>query len=299
MEKLISCIITTHKRQPEILRRAIDSVLNQTYQNFELIVVNDYPEDKELEKHIQQLINSYDGSKVKYISHDKNRGACQARNTGINASNGEYIALLDDDDEWMSQKLEEQIILFTDRTIGLVYCDSIIKSDGKESIHHCVPKAYKDNIIKALLYTNFIGGNSFPLIRRSVFVECGMYDTKMKALQDLDMWVRIAQKYCFAYCQQPLVINHISDVSITTISDNRISGFRRIIKKYEQLYLQYPDVYHEKMLAISGELIVIGRLHEAVDFYRQGIRVNPLSVKNFTVPCKSILLKLRRVVLKY
>ncbi|MGN0395594.1 MAG: glycosyltransferase family 2 protein [Coprococcus sp.] len=295
---LVSCIITTYKREVSILRRAIDSVLNQTYMDIELIVVNDCPEERKLCEEILQLIQSY-SQDITYIVQPRNMGACKARNTGIEAAKGEFIALLDDDDEWLPNKIEEQINLFTDENVGLVYCDSIIMRQGKKTIHHCVPKLKNSGIIEALLYQNFIGGNSFPLLRKIAVQEAGMYDIEMKALQDVDMWVRIAQRYLCVYCAKPLVINHISDVSITTISSNRISGFRRMMEKYDSLYKEHPSTYHERLLGITGELLAAGRLTEAWEFYKKAVNFKPLSARNILVPGKSIILKIRRIVLKY
>lgn len=298
MEKLISCIITTYKREPEVLKRAIDSVLNQTYSKFELIIVNDCPEAKDLCIQIDRLINSYSRD-IKYIIHPHNMGACQARNTGIDASKGFYVAFLDDDDEWMPTKLEEQLKLFNSNEVGLVYCDCIIRRSGKDTEHRSIPTKYKDDIVKALLYQNFIGGNSFPLIKKQAIIDAGMYDSTLKALQDLDMWVRIAQKYKCVRCEKFLVINHISNVSITTISDNRISAFKRILSKYNDIYINNPKLYHDRLLAISGDLLSLGKMEEFKGFYTKAIRVKPLAINNIIIPVKSVILEIRKHVLKH
>lgn len=295
---LVSCIITTYKREVCILKRAIDSVLRQTYKNIELIVVNDCPEEKKLCEDIEQLIWTYD-QKIIYIVQARNMGACKARNTGIQVAKGDFVALLDDDDEWLPNKIEEQINFFSKEEIGLVYCDSIIRRQGKETIHHCIPKLHNAGVVEALLYQNFIGGNSFPLIRKSAIIDVGMYDVEMKALQDVDMWVRIAQKYKCVYCEKPLVINHISDVSITTISSNRVAGFRRMMEKYENLYKKYPETYHKRLLGITGELLAVGRFTDAWTFYKRAIQLKGLSINNIFIPGKSLALKARRIILKH
>ena len=93
MDELVSVIIPTYKRNVEILMRAINSVLNQSYRDFEIIVVNDYPEDKNLEKKISTTIKKINNSKIQYICLDKNSGAGVARNVGIQNAKGKYIAL--------------------------------------------------------------------------------------------------------------------------------------------------------------------------------------------------------------
>ena len=121
---LISCIITTYNRPIEVLKRAIDSVINQTYSNIELLVVNDYPENIELSNNIYKLIKSYNNKSIKYIVLEKNSGACFARNRGANESKGEFLAFLDDDDEWLPNKLNDQKKLFNHDMIGIVDCDN-------------------------------------------------------------------------------------------------------------------------------------------------------------------------------
>src|SRR3989338_8677774 len=99
----VSVIIPTHNR-PELLKRAVKSVLNQTYKDLEVIVVDDG-----LEKRADETVNSFNDSRLKYIQHPEEKGGSAARNTGIKNSSGEFIAFLDDDDEWLPEKLEIQI----------------------------------------------------------------------------------------------------------------------------------------------------------------------------------------------
>ena len=109
---MVSVIITTYKREPETVERAAKSILEQTYKDIELIIVDDSPAsfDKRIavEKRVKELSSS-----IKYIKHETNMGACAARNTGIRSANGEYVAFLDDDDEWLPDKLEKQMKKFS------------------------------------------------------------------------------------------------------------------------------------------------------------------------------------------
>ena len=289
---LVSCIITTYKRKPEILKRAIDSILNQSYQNKELIVVNDYPEDADLEKSIAGLINTYEFP-IQYIVQPKNMGACKARNTGIEASCGEYVALLDDDDEWMPEKIERQLQFFTDEKIGLVYCDSYICKNGNKVRHSCsMPKGYSDTL-EGLLWGNFMGGNSFPLMRRSVLIQVGLYDEKLRAMQDLDMWIRICQISECVHCEEPLVVNHISDVSITTGADNRLQGFERILEKYKDLYQKYPKTYHKRLLSIASHMWVAGKHEAGRKYFKMAFKLRPVALDNLSIPGKIYLIHIR------
>ena len=115
---LVSVIIPTRNRV-EMLCRAVNSVLSQTFDNLECIVVDDESHDN-----TEKVINSFEDDRLKYFRHEKNKGASAARNTGIRQSQGEFIAFLDDDDEWLDEKLEKQVNLLENlpSKYGMVYC---------------------------------------------------------------------------------------------------------------------------------------------------------------------------------
>ena len=113
MNELVSAVIITYKRKPEIVKRALESVLSQTYRPLEIIVVDDSPCDYELRSQVRETVESFN-EEICYIQHEKNCGACVARNTGLKRAHGKYIAFLDDDDEWVSDKIEKQIAAFND-----------------------------------------------------------------------------------------------------------------------------------------------------------------------------------------
>ena len=113
-QPLISAVITTYRRPVRIVKRAAKSAAGQTYRNLEIIVVNDAPEDAALAQAVGEMLTSLHDERIRYLIHEHNAGACAARNTGILASKGEYIALLDDDDEWLPRKLERQLAGFGD-----------------------------------------------------------------------------------------------------------------------------------------------------------------------------------------
>ena len=124
----VSVIIPTYNRA-HLVDRAIQSVLNQTYKDFELIIVDDGSTDN-----TEDIIKEFQkkDERIKYIRHEENRGGSAARNTGIKAAKGEYIAFLDSDDEWLPIKLGRQISEFTNKSkIALVYTGRIIIEEGE------------------------------------------------------------------------------------------------------------------------------------------------------------------------
>ena len=125
---LVSCVLTTYNRS-KILKRAITSVLNQTYTNIELIIIDDNSKDNTSD--VVKIINN---KRIKYIRNTSNKGLSYNRNLGASLSKGEFVAFIDDDDEWFPLKIEKQLLIFErDKSdkLGLVYTWSIMTNSKK------------------------------------------------------------------------------------------------------------------------------------------------------------------------
>lgn len=156
---LISVVIPTYSRN-DMLKRAINSVLNQTYKNFEIIVVDDNPAESEWRASTASMIAEYTDPRVRYIQNEKNMGGGLTRNEGIKVAKGEYIAFLDDDDEYVPERLEKQLKVFLDSNndkLALVYCyakfinkdGSSTYSDRRDFHGNCLYEAMEQNCIAA------------------------------------------------------------------------------------------------------------------------------------------------------
>lgn len=228
--ELVSVIITTCKRDVNILKRAVNSVLAQTYREIELIIVDDSPNSFEERKKIEEFVQSIRG--VTYIKNTKQMGACYSRNIGLKLSKGKYIAFLDDDDEWLSEKIEKQVHTIEDQKTALVYCGNYTKDDvtGIKTIRQ--REYYSGNIYKHLIIDNFIGSTSFPLINRACLEDIGGFDEMLESAQDYDVWLRLAEKYEITYVQEPLAVYHVHiGEQITRNPYRKISGLERINEK--------------------------------------------------------------------
>ncbi len=242
VQKKVSAIITTYKRPPEILLRAVNSVLNQTYKDIELIIVDDSPDSYEFREDIKRMIESLEGN-IKYIQHEVNKGACAARNTGIKNSTGDYIAFLDDDDEWVDIKIEKMIEKMDSSKIGLVYCGYLVVNETKNTVTEHMCRKISGYLFDELMHRNFVGSTSFPLIRRECFDKVGMFDEEQLALQDYELWVRIAKEYELDYVDLPLVkFYEHNDVRITTNPKNRIQGNERFNRIHKEYLKKHPKV---------------------------------------------------------
>ena len=244
---MVSAVITTYKRDKETVLRAIKSVLSQTFKDLELIIVDDNGSEYDGSASLLTAINDIEDSRIRYYKHDKTRGECAARNTGLKEAKGEYIAFLDDDDEWLPEKIEvlESVFKRTEEKLALVYCQFLFVDDDTSLV--TLPKEkfvdFKRGFIyDYLIYDNFIASTSFPLIRTECLKEIGGFDEKMQSCQDYDVWLRLAKKYQFDFVDIPLVRYHIhSKESIGKNPGKRIRGQERIYYKN----LEYLNKHRE------------------------------------------------------
>lgn len=207
----VSVVIPTYNRA-HLIERAVRSVLAQTYQDFEIIIVNDASSDS-----TGEVVGAIDDPRILYLRHERNRGGSAARNTGIKAAQGELIAFLDSDDEWLPGKLEKQIALLTaaPKSLGAVYTGLMASSAGSPGKRACPRK--KGDLRKALAKRNVVGTTSSVVVRRECFAQVGYFDEALPAAQDYDMWIRISDRYQFEVVSEPLVRVH-------TEGGDRITG---------------------------------------------------------------------------
>ena len=230
--ELVSAIITTHNRSPKTVLRAVNSVLNQTYERIELIVVDDSTPEYFQRQDVENTVRGA-SDKILYIKHPTPRGANAARNTGLAYAKGYYVAFLDDDDEWSPNKIEEQLKGFTDNTIALVYCGMVIINEKQDKRRERKGTFKKGYVYNELLKRNFIGSTSNPLIKRACIDRVGRFDIDLRSSQDYDLWLRLAKKYPVSYVEKPLLNYHSHDNErISTNLDKQISGKEYINEKF-------------------------------------------------------------------
>lgn len=195
---LVSVIIPTYN-QPGFLVQAIESVLKQTYKNYEIIVIDDGSTDN-----TKEILDSYiKNRKIKYVYQNNKRQAA-ARNTGILNSKGEFIAFLDHDDLWLPKKLELQVPLFKDKEVALVYTNSEdINSKGKtikkRNLKYCGGYIFKD-----LLKRHFIT-NSSVIIRKECLRKTGLFREDLYGADDIHLWLRISHNFKIEHVPRVLI----------------------------------------------------------------------------------------------
>lgn len=238
MEELVSVVITTYKRDISYVREALESVINQTYSNIEIFLIDDNGENSKYSKDLAKLCQEYNN--VFYRPNKKNSGAQISRNNGISYSNGKYVAFLDDDDIWRKDKIEKQVALFTEDSIGMVFCDGYSFPDGDQSTLSVFREAsiYNRPITFSMeLFNDFIGSTSQAIIRRSVFDIVGNFDVDMPARQDYEMWLRISKKYKIVGSPEKLLYYRVHPGDrISTNWNKCINSYLLLLDKYKKEY---------------------------------------------------------------
>ncbi len=234
MREKVSVIIPTYNREKQI-GRAIRSVLSQTYEDYELIIVDDGSTD-----HTKEIVEQFMDDRIQYICLETNRGACYARNVGIQSSQYAYIAFLDSDDEWMPDKLRLQMekILNSPQNVGLVYCRmSGIQRNGTNRYYtpayECPEDLLEGDMFRFLLWRNFIGTPTM-LIRKECLEEVGGFKESLPCLQDYELVLRIAKEWQIGFVDEVLVEVYKTDNSLSTRVAERLVVQCYLISKYRR-----------------------------------------------------------------
>lgn len=205
---LVSVIIPVYNGARTI-RKTVESVLSQTYNNLEIIVVDDGSTDNTC-----GLISTVKDKRIHYY-YQSNQDRSVARNTGIQHVRGKYIAFIDADDLWLSEKVEEQVkLLEEEQELGLVYCDLYYFDDATgENLY-----LYSDRVRlhRGLIWRNLVVEDNFiqsptPIIRHEVFKKVGMFDPELPPVEDWDMWLRISSVFPVDYVNKPLAKYRVHD----------------------------------------------------------------------------------------
>lgn len=232
----VSVIIPTHSR-PKILKAAIKSVLDQTYSDLEIIVVDDG-----LKERAQSVVEKFSDSRMRYIQHEVEKGGGAARNTGIKNSTGKFIAFLDDDDEWLPDKLEIQMGEFSqsDSDVGFSHTAVKIEYPNHTTTTHVTAGVHDFSKYVLRWFSEFL--TVTLMVKREVFNSVGMFDEEFPSHQETDLMIRICQRYKGLGIDRPLTIVHVSTDSIGNDIQKRIVGRKLILKKHVALYANNPDV---------------------------------------------------------
>jgi len=282
-EKLISVITPTYNRA-DLLKETIKSVLNQTYQNFEYIII-----DNESTDNTKEVVLSFKDERIKYFRQKNMGGPASARNVGIKIAKGDYIAFVDSDDIWDEKKLEKQLkILDKDENL-IIWTDGDIidiKSNpiGKKftQMEGATRKKKSGNIFKELSIGNFILLSSIILKKRNLREL--RFNERLRVLEDYLFVINLARDYEFYFINETLVKYRIHDTNINTQNIKLTKNTEIIIKTY--ILKKYGNLLpkHIKWRIILFIITVLfreGKMKNARSYIYEGIKIYPFKILNY------------------
>ena len=229
---MISVIITTNNARATLCKRAIESVLNQTYQDFEIIVVNDASTDN-----TEEIVMGFKDPRIKYFKRKKSRGIQSiVKNKGIKESKGEYLAFLDSDNSYRPDHLQVLIKQFeSDPKLDVVYGDRWINNGDKSGIG-----IFSEFSLPTLLDHNYID-TSDALTKREAIIKIGGWDERYKRFSDWNLFLRLAKAgYNFKHVSQLITDYYLSDDSISHNIENNNNPARSLWDPYDiEIYQPY------------------------------------------------------------
>jgi len=246
-KELVSIIIPAYNRI-DYIKETIDSVLNQSYQNIELIVVDDGSSDGTFE-----LLQGY-GNKLTLLTHPnkENKGQSESINLGLKECRGEYIAILDSDDYWNLNYLSEIISYYKKNTgFGLVYSSGIAVDSNGNHLYNLLPSDHRElNKCGGILLDCYICLPGESIVKRKLYQTVGGFDTTLRAAQDHDMLVRMAEKSNFGFVNKKLFYyrQHEESISKKGLSIRWPNGFIILDKAIKRTV--YPKSIVKKRKAV-------------------------------------------------
>lgn len=270
----VSVIIITYRR-PHFLKVAITSVLKQTYQDFEIIVVDDASGDM-----TESVVGEFNDDRIKYFCNQQNKGEGGSRNAGLEQASGKYIAFLDDDDTWESEKLnmQVQVLEISPEHVGAVYTGRASVDLETGAVTEVRLPSKEGKIYDDLVVHNFIDPSSI-LIERKYVEEIGIFDESLPGRLDQDMWIRIAEKTEFRSIGKPLVNYGIHPMQMHKRWDMQILGTERFLNKYSEWFNRNKQSHSFQLQRMGIMYLLNHDIENAIHTIKESGRVFPLNLK--------------------
>jgi glycosyltransferase involved in cell wall biosynthesis len=256
----VSVIIPTHDRA-SLIARSIRSALEQTLQDLEILVIDDASTDD-----TAAVVAAFGDPRIRYLRHETNQGACVARNTGIRAARGAYVAFLDSDEEWVPHKLAVQVEALERSDLpeaGIVTCGEMGVNRAGRS-RRWLP-ARRGWVFEALLLQQKIGcRTSSLLVKRSVLEKHGiLFDPALPARQDWDFVARVARVAQLEIVREPLVVVHHHDGERVWTPARAVRAGQYLHDKFQAELVQRARSHSRFHLRIALSCLAAGDNREA------------------------------------
>lgn len=270
----VSIIIPTYN-DADTLSSAIDGVRRQTYSDWELLIVDDASPDN-----TEQVVNSINDDRIRYLAHESNKGAAAARNTGIKRARGRYIALLDSDDVWKGQKLERQISELEQRgpDWGAIYCGvevddgklQTLKSKVNSLLSNGTQRVQEggEDLVPDVFLMNLVGNwGSTLLVEKSVVDDIDGFDESFVRHQDIEFVIRVLRETKMAYLKENLAIIDKSGLAKPEVKEKgRESLFKKFDEEIDELERNGYPVRKVHNLSLGKRYLAFGQFRTGGEY---------------------------------
>lgn len=275
---VVSVVVATHNRA-DLLPRALDAIFGQTYQEFEVIVVDDASTDN-----TQDIVASVIDSRLRYIRHERNQGVGAAYNTGIQAAQGQFIAFHDSDDrarpEWLDRLISA---LRAKPRAGMAWgrIRAHREADGSSAIMYRDPfHGHTESLMPTML--QWTPGATGLMLRSEVFEKVGLMDTEVGGLADLEFTIRFAGNGQFGIAYVPEILmdyhSHAGGNISSTVNERYLGHMQRIVSIHETTFEKYPCIHAQYLYSMAR---IMDQLDQpgATRFYRDAARLCPSTLR--------------------
>mgnify|MGYP003675035063 FL=1 len=234
---LVSIITPTYNRA-EFIEQAVNSVLAQTYTNFELLIVDDGSTDNTRDL----LEPALTDSRVRY-SRQENQGQSVARNRALSEAKGDFVCFLDSDNYWPTEKLEKQVALFRQQPdYDVIYGDVVVIDEVGAEVTRNNMRRYSGQIARYMIRDNCVSMNT-AMARRRCFDELGAMSGKRRVADDYDLWLRFSARFRFLYVPEFFAYYRVMDDQISSDKTRRFDSNWQIITDFRR---EFPDAMSEQ-----------------------------------------------------
>ncbi|MCY4653761.1 MAG: glycosyltransferase family 2 protein [Dehalococcoidia bacterium] len=282
----VSMVITTCNRA-DLLPRAINSVLAQTYTDYEIIIVDDCSQDK-----TREVILGFSDPRIRVIRHEINRGSAAARNTGIDHALGEHITFLDDDDECTPNRLADQVrVLDINPNVGVVYgwVEEMNDATGTKRTPRNIQNTHRGRAAfeAALTGISDTASMAYPCIRASVVRQVGGYDERLAAIGEDAVFMASVTRICDAEYVPAIIarvhVNHAYDRLSQTASPSAFDKFLEVhMQKFGDELRRRPKTLANFHAASAAGLMRVRQPRRAMGYILRAFRTDPFSPDNFS-----------------
>ncbi len=286
MEK-VSIVMPTYKRRVPMIERAIKSVLNQTYKNIELVIVDDSPKNFPYRQEVKEYISSLNDTRIHYIQNEENLGGALARNVGIFASHGTYISFLDDDDTYLPEKIEKQLNFMLEHNHDMSFSNLIIKNEKEEVIDvrefHDIWSMEGDEFLKYHIMHHATGTPTF-MYKKEKLEEIGGFDDAIMGQEFYLMLKTIEAGMDIGYFDSHDVVAYRHSGESISNGMNKIKG-QHILQKKKEEYYNLLDNKQKRFVSMRN-FAVLAVAYKRNNMYGEAFR--NLLAAFFTTPLQFI-----------